>query len=181
MAKSTLSKRAIEELLHFVAVNGEGYLRYKLYAEKNGWYVFSEKYLHNWVNRHRPAIQTERHRHMIEVRKKSTMDRQQRITTLERRAADLEALLFKAAANEEASVETTLKIVEMQRKVLQAIAQENGEWNTKPDQAAENTGAHAKLADALMSKYLSAGSDDSPAILVAGVDELPERDDEDDD
>lgn len=178
--KGTLSKIAIADLIEFVAVNAENYDRYSAYAEKRGWHKFSPGYFHNWVNRHRDEIRAARHMHLIEVRKAGVLDRTQRIARLEARANEIEALLQRAAAAGEddespaVSVDTVLRMMEQQRKILQAIAQENGEWNTKPDEGEKNTGAHAKLAEKLMSAYVE--PDNHKPILVAGVDEIPDED-----
>lgn len=186
--KATLSRIAIADLIEFVAVNAENYDRYAAYAEKRGWKTFTPAYFHTWVNRRRPAIQAARNRHLIEVRKIAVMDRVERLRILEVRAGDLEALLnerakFKASPDAEdgatlelRNLEGTLRIIEQQRKILQAHAQESGDWNTKPDEGALNTGAHAKLADRLMEAYEE--PKDSRAILIAGVDEFPEDSDD---
>lgn len=127
--RAFLNDRALAELIHYVAVNGENYDNYVRYATQSGWRVFSRRYLHNWVGRHRPAIQLERERHLVDLRKQSLLDRQARLQMAEKIAQELEKQFDAAVAAGDA--EKAAKLADSIQKKLQHIAQERGEWNNK--------------------------------------------------
>ena len=121
MALSVSAKRDLEQ---FIAANGENYSMYEEFAKQRGWKVWTKGYLHNWVNRNRPNIQTYRAVHREVFRKSVTLDREMRLKRMERAADKIEQEIETCT-----DTEIFLKLVESQRKVLQHIAQERGEWN----------------------------------------------------
>lgn len=119
------------ELVHYIAVNGENYDGYARFATSRGWRLYSKRYLHNWVGRHRSAIKVEREHHLYDLRKQSLLDKSTRLAMLERSSQALERRL-EAALNSDDD-ELAVKLAEQMRKQLQAVATERGEWNTKED------------------------------------------------
>lgn len=128
---SFLTKAAQRDLMEFVAANGENYEAYRHYAESRGWQLFSPQYLRNWVQRRRAAVQALREIHKIEVRKKSLLDREARIAYLE----DGVRRIASALQSEDGAMttESVVKLLDQQRKHLQAIAQERGEWGQRAE------------------------------------------------
>ncbi len=141
--ESYLNSRAKAELVHFIAVNGENYDGYVRFAEKNGWRLFTKRYLHNWVGRHRAAIRVERQRHLFDLRKQSLLDRAERLRMLEESAKRLEKRLDVALAG--GDDERAVKLAEQLRKQLEAVAKERGEWMSKEAGAGQLEGIHESL------------------------------------
>lgn len=127
--KAYLNDRALAELIHYVAVNGENYDNYLRFAAKNGWREFSRRYLHNWVNRHRAAIQLERERSLDDLRRATLLDRKARLDMAEKLAQELEKQFDAAVAAGDA--EKAAKLADSIQKKLQHIATERGEWNNR--------------------------------------------------
>ena len=162
-----LSPLALEDLTHYIAVNGENYEKYVAYAEMRGWKVFSRRYLHTWVGRHRIPVQTARHRHMIEVRQVSVLDRQARLNYLEANARKLAQRLSDIDYKMEGEADLAMKLMEQQRKLLEAIAKERGEWLHKDDGSAGMQDLHDQLMQA-MTKALP-----DPDVVEGEVREVP--------
>lgn len=115
--------------MRFIAVNGENYRAYTFFADKNGWPLFTQAYLHTWIGRRRVKIQNIRRAYQIEVRKTSMLDKEARVNYLEEAVRKLDRMIEAASEN----WDLCLRLLEQQRKHLQAIAQERGEWNAKPE------------------------------------------------
>lgn len=129
MADAYLTEQAKHDLMVWIAANGENYDAYKRYAESRSWPIYTPAYLHNWVNRRRAKVQELRAQQDIEVRKMSTFDRDKRVATLERGVERIEKRLDEDG---EIDPEKEMKLLEQQRKLLQAIAVERNEWNKTP-------------------------------------------------
>lgn len=140
--KSELSDLAKQELEVFVAVNGQSYAKYTKYAEKQGWYLFSERYFKCWVDRRRERIQSIRRMHLQEVQRMTTLDRAKRIEKLERACG-----LVQEKLNDEPDAELLIKLLEQERKLLEAIAKERGEWLKVDDGSRDLRDAQNEIAE----------------------------------
>ena len=129
--RAYLNDRERAELIHHVSVAGENYDKYVAFATPRGWKLYTKRYLHNWVGRHRQAIRLERERHLFDLRKLSLLDRQKRLVMLEKASSRLEERLEAALA--EGDDEKVVKLAEQMRKQLQSVAIERGEWQQKDE------------------------------------------------
>lgn len=126
-----------------MALNGENYEKYVAYATQLGWKLYSRRYLHNWVNRHRAAIQLERAMCVSKLRKVSMMDKQRRLTEME---VNSQQLQLRIQNGSDIPSEELIKLMDMHRKLCQAIAVERGEWGVKEDSSTDLSDLHAQLA-----------------------------------
>lgn len=141
-----LNDRSKEELARYIAANGENYEAYVRYAENRGWFVYTKGYLHRWCNKHRDLIRAWRGKQEDEIREATTLSKLARVEKLEHMLARLEEKMVEVD-----DADTLIKLVEQQRKLLQSISQERGEWN-KPEQAADEKPSVMALIEAIASK-----------------------------
>lgn len=125
-----LTQRAKDDLVKFVAANGESYEQYARYAESRGWPLFTPAYFKVWVQRRRSKVQAARAIAELEVRKATILNKQKRVELLELQVKRIEEGLLCGAFEDE------LKAMDHMRKLLQAISQECGEWNKSDEESA---------------------------------------------
>lgn len=151
MVKPTLSKVEKQELAQYVAGVGENYERYKEYAQARSWYIFTPAYFRRWVQNHRNMVRKYRAQHQVEVRRLSTLGKEERIQQLE---LDLDAINTILASDNllphdcdcggihgSAKPADTVRLLEQKRRTLQAIAQERGEWNKASEETPPEKGS----------------------------------------
>ncbi len=163
--KSYLSANEKKDLIEFVAATGENYSRYLEFCEKRGWRPYSQKYLHTWIQRRRAKVQEMRATHREEVRRLSIYDRERRIMELERAAEIIKARVIEQTDGEHECPECShmhftksdmiVKLLEQQRKILEAIARERNEWQ-KEDEKKDGFTARDKLRAASIAALGSA-------------------------
>lgn len=163
--KAYLSANERKDLVEFIASTGENYQRYLELCTQRGWTPFSEKYLHTWVQRRRARVQEMRAVHKEEVRRLSIMDKQHRMSELERANDIIKARIMETLDGEHecdqcnqphyTKSDMIIKLIEQQRRVLEAIARERNEWQ-KDEKEDNGSSARAKLRDATLKALKSA-------------------------
>lgn len=149
--KAYLSRMEKLDLIKFIAATGESYVRYVEWAKaKHVENVFTERYFHTWVQRRRPQITEERARIRDEVRRMSTYDKDRRLQELEKVAEflldEMEHMRIHDVCSKTCKpIETFLRLAEQQRKTLETIARERGEFN-KPDQESDDRDTKSLIA-----------------------------------
>lgn len=171
MAEPYLTDRNKDDLARWLAANGENFEGYKKFAEARGWTVFTPAYLHVWVGRHRDAIRVHRGRYEAEIRSLTLMNKASRATALERSVRRIQDRI--AAAESDEDDDRLIKLVEQERKLLQAISQERGEWMRNEE--AEAAAPYAALIDNMMAagrKALPPPTDEPLEFIEGEVAEL---------
>lgn len=125
MRRKGLSARQKGLLAVYIGTHGENYEKYLAWAQQTGMPVFTRAYLHLWINRNRPLVQSERALLIHTARRAGVLDRQARQEHLE---ADI---LYLDSELKNAPVELALKLIEQKRKLLETLAKERGEWMGK--------------------------------------------------
>lgn len=148
--KAFMSQREKSDLIDFIAVTGENYDRYLEWCKQRGIEkVFTKKYLHTWVQRHRPRVKVARIRVEEEIRRMSMFDKEKRIRELENDIDMVNQLVQKSYDIPEMMV----KLLEQKRKLLQAVAQERGEWlrveNKESDGTTSRNAIRARVMEVL--------------------------------
>lgn len=153
-----LTKPEQSLLIEFTGAKGENYNRYLDFCDRHeipDGRRYSEAYYHQWIHRHRPAIQMARGRHQDVVRSESTLDREKRLALLEEQVTryrdDIRILMEHRDKIEEIIeegqsgyarfrpqkipdvVESRLKVEEALGKALDRIAKERGEFNRQAE------------------------------------------------
>lgn len=166
--KSFLTRKAQDELITWLAANGENYRLYCDLAEKRGWKVFSAAYFRRWIQRHRLRIQGQRAVVQAEAREMTVLSKATRIEKLEAAVDRLE----QALDDDELTVEQAIKVEEQLRKTLESIAKERGEFNNT---GTEKGDAAGDLLGKIIAKSLGVLPDTSalPAPRGAVIDVSP--------
>jgi hypothetical protein len=165
-----LSLAAKEDLAQFIAANGENYGMYVTFATARGWKIFSQQYLHTWVNRHRPSVKVYRIKHQETMRKATTLDREKRLERAEDALDRIDMRIRAMETDPDADLDTLMKLLELQRKYLQHISQERGEWGKVADSSDTPilTGLLTRMAQGLLSPPTAS----DPTIIEGEVREL---------
>lgn len=139
-----------KDLLSYIAGAGENYQSYEMFCDRMFIPKFTPQYLRTWIQRHRRTIQELRAEHIAAVASEARLGRKERIALLEDKVARIEQEIESLA--EDITVDGLVKLIEMQRKLLDSIAIERGEKNkASEDDPAEQAKsiAQAQLANAL--------------------------------
>lgn len=164
--RAFLTPQAKQALIAYIALNGENYEKYSAYATALGWKLFSRRYLHNWVGRHRPAIQEERAQCVQKLRAVSTMDKQRRLNEMEVNSQQLQHRIQMDGRN--LGADELIKLMDMHRKLCQAIAVERGEWGNKEDASTELADIAAQLTQRMQKALKEPAVDGSFKELPSG-------------
>lgn len=151
--RSELTRQAKEDLMLYIALNGENYDKYKAFCAQRGYYVFTPHYLHNWVGRHRDAIVALRTTHTETVKQASEYDRKKRLTGLERNAERLQERIDAVLEDPNNSDELLIKLMEQHRKLMETIAKERGEWLKADTGRSDLDEIHGEIAKALRAGF----------------------------
>lgn len=129
--KAYLSPAEVADLVKHVAEHGSNYEKYQQWAERNGVeQQFTQNSLQNWIQRRRPQVIAEREKFEEEVRVESTMTRGQRLRMLEETLDRLHNIFMDPESGVE--VEVLVKVAEQERKHMEAIAKDRGEFGKPP-------------------------------------------------
>lgn len=129
---STLTPSELNDLIDHVALYGANYEKYEQWAERNGLeHKFTPGYLKNWIQRRRDLVRAKRGEFEEEVKQASVMTRGKRLVMLEESLDRIHVVLM-GDHEKELSVDEMTKIADQERKLMQAIAIERGEWQKAP-------------------------------------------------
>lgn len=146
---ASLAPRAKEALILYVALNTENYDKYLDYCNRTGTRPFTKWYLRNWIQRNRPEIQRQRLLHLAEIKQASALTRTKRMAMLEDNARVCGERIATLLTDEHADIRLLTALMEQQRKLLEAIARERGEWGNTSEEPTDLEKLHKTLLDSM--------------------------------
>lgn len=133
MKQQKLSQFEVTLLQEWVVAHGETWHAYLDFCEK--YQIGPEKrftpaYYKTWVQRRRSVVQGGREKERELIRRGSVLTRELRLRSLEEAFSRLERRI--AAEEGEMPPDVLVRLLEQQRKTLEAISKERGEFGVRP-------------------------------------------------
>lgn len=160
-AKRRIPRRSEDELIHWLAANGQNYEMFLKFWEKQGWATkpFTKEYLKRWAWKRLDRIQAARAEHKSKLMQEILMNKERRIQILTDSVQRIQAALdkmFESAPHVcptcgedhiTMSVKDYLMLEDQLRKTMESLAKEYGEYN-RPNEQTQRvlaTDLHAQL------------------------------------
>lgn len=180
-----ISVRAEQDLIQWIAANGQNYDMFLGFWERQGWpgKPFTRGYLKKWCWKKYDRIQAARAEHKQRILEQTYMNKERRIRLLTESVERIQAALdkmFESAPHRcpecgeehlSLGVAEYLRLEEQLRRTLETLAKEYGEYNRPGDESPREVSndLHAQLlAAARRVKALMAGA---PVVVEGAVEE----------
>ena len=167
-------------LLTYASTAGGNYEKYVEFCQRHLLPTFTKYYWPRWMQKRRAKIIALRTQITKAVAEEAMLGKAQRLLLLESHVASIERQLQKEGPDGENTLtpEQHVRYLDQQRKHMEAIARERGEWGANQDEPADRGGLDPDLLKQVSSGLLAAANKKreeniANTVDAVGITELP--------